>query len=333
MRNTDGQPGDDVAFYRLCEEIKSTLLSTTPTLTTLSALGVSNCHSVRNLKVKLINHFGGKLSFISQPGKSDLVCSRDIIIIDALRQVAQLQVHVNETGECEIESVAQNSENDAVILHRAAGIIRKLVSGLTFQSEGYDPSGNINLSAAKAFVPNPLYDFIVWCTSKKDFDEAITYDSVKDLSKIDFKVLSICHNLIALGCKIGTPITFSLGVGMHHEHGSRDLIDDLNSAGHSISYVEVRKFLTSLAENQLSSQAGMYVPLDLSFFEPEDVYTTLDAAIDNFDCNEETIDGKNTTHTMAIVVYQRSLPKKDQSPILKSNRKSLGTNASDEDEI
>lgn len=252
-----------------------------------------------------MNHFGGKLSFISQPGKSDLICSGDITISDAIRQVVRLQVHVNEIGECELESVAQSSENDTVILHRAAGIIRDLISGLTFQSEGYDPSGNINLSAAKAFVPNPLYDFIAWCTSKKDFDGAVTYDSVTDLSKTDFKVLAICHNLISLGCKIGTPITFSLGVRMHHEHGSRDLIDDLNSSGHSISYDEVRKFVTSIAEDQLSSQAGMYVPKDLSSFEPGNVHTTLDAAIDSFDRNEETVDGKNTTHAMAIVVYQR----------------------------
>lgn len=27
--------------------------------------------------------------------------------------------------------------------------------------------------------------------------------------------------------------------------------------------------------------------------------------MDNFDLNEETIDGKNTTHSMAIVVFQQ----------------------------
>ena len=160
-----------------------------------------------------------------------------------LRQVVQLQVHANEVGECELESVAQSSENDTVVLHRAAGIIRNLISGLTFQSEGYDPSGKTNLSEAKAFVPNPLYDLIAWCTSQRDFDGAVTFESVTDLSKIDFKVLAICHNLISLGCKTGTPITFSLGLRMHHEHGSKNLIDDLNSSGHSISYDEIRKFL------------------------------------------------------------------------------------------
>jgi len=224
LQNAHEQPDDDVAFNRLCEEMESTVLSTTqPIITTLSALheqlsNISkelesgNRPSVGNLKMKLMNHFGERLSFISQPGKSDLVCSGDISIGDALRQVVQLQVHANEVGECELESVAQSSENDTVVLHRAAGIIRNLISGLTFQSEGYDPSGKTNLSEAKAFVPNPLYDFIAWCTSQRDFDGAVTFESVTDLSKIDFKVLAICHNLISLGCKTGTPITFSLGL-------------------------------------------------------------------------------------------------------------------------
>jgi hypothetical protein len=341
-----GKPEDEPAFNRLCKEIESTVLSTTPTITTLSSLheqlsniskehGNSNRHSVRNLKVKLMNYFGDRLSFISQPGKPDLVCSGNVTVGDALRKlhVTHLQVHENEVGECELQSMGEGSDDDYVILHRAAGIIRNLISGLTFQSQGYDPSGKINTSESKAFVPDGLYDFIAWCTSKKDFDGAVSYDSVNDLGKINMKVLAICHNLISLGCKIGTPITFSLGVRMHHVHGSKELIDDLNSSGHSISYDEVRKFLTSIAEDQLSSQAGVYVPKDLSRFEPGNVHTTLDAAIDNFDQNEETIDGKNTTHAMSIVVYQRSPPLKDQPPIPRSNRKSLSTDASDEDAI
>ena len=32
--------------------------------------------------------------------------------------------------------------------------------------------------------------------------------------------------------------------------------------------------------------------------------TSLHAAIDNFDQNEETLDGKSTTHAMTMVVYQ-----------------------------
>ena len=344
MNRAPEHQADDPAFNHLCQEIESTILSTESTITTLSSLNeqLSNFSKelgrddellTRNLKLKLIKHFGDKLSFISQPGKSDLVCSSDITVSDALKTVVQLQVHVNEGGECELQSTGEGSDDDIVVLHKAAGIIQNSISSLTFQSQWYDPSGKINVSESKAFVPNALYNFIAWCTSKKDFDEAVTYDSMTDLGKSALKVLAICHNLISLHCRIGTPMTFSLGVRMHHEHGSKELIEDLSSIGHSVSYDEVRKFLTSIAEDQLSSQAGLFVPRDLSPFEPGKTDTTLDAAIDNFDQNEETIDGKNTTHAMAIVVYQRSPPPEEHVPIPRSSRKSLGTDATDEDEI
>ena len=73
------------------------------------------------------------------------------------------------------------------------------------------------------------------------------------MGNIEMRVLAICHNTIYLVCKIHTPITFGLGVKMHHDHGSRELIDDLSSLGHSIPYDEVRRFLTVVALDQLTS--------------------------------------------------------------------------------
>ena len=73
------------------------------------------------------------------------------------------------------------------------------------------------------------------------------------------RVLAICHNMISLVCKIHTPITFGLGVKLHHDHGSRELIDDLSSLGHSIPYVEVRRFLTAIALDQLSTKSDVHI--------------------------------------------------------------------------
>ena len=72
----------------------------------------------------------------------------------------------------------------------------------------------------KGFVPNRLYDFIAWCTSKKDFGSATSYKSETDMGNIEMRVLTIYHNIISLVCKIHTPITFGLGVKLHHDHGS-----------------------------------------------------------------------------------------------------------------
>ena len=154
-----------------------------------------------------------------------------------------------------------------------------------------------------------LYDFIAWCTSKKDVDSAI------ELGNIEMRVLAICHNMISLVCKFHTPITFGLGVNLHHDHGSRELIDEMSSLGHSIPYDEVRRFLNVIAFDQLSTKSDFHILGNISVYYPENVRTTVDAARDNFDQNDQTIDGRNTTHLMVVVLCQRS-PKPEETPCI-----------------
>ena len=75
-----------------------------------------------------------------------------------------------------------------------------------------------------------MYDFIAWCTSKECFDKAKRCVP----SDVDMRVLGICHNIIALSCGIQTPITFGLGVQLHHDHGSKELIELLSSVDHFV---------------------------------------------------------------------------------------------------
>ena len=137
----------------------------------------------------------------------------------------------------------------------------------------------------------------------------------------------------SLVCKIHTPITFGLGVKLHHDHGSPELIDDLSTLGYSIPYDEVRRFITAIALDQLSTKYDVHIPRDISVYDPENVRTTVDAAIDHVDQDEQTIDGKNTTHSMAVVLYQRS-PKPEETPcILRTTKKPIDAQSCDEDEI
>ena len=144
------------------------------------------------------------------------------------------------------------------------------------------------------------------------------------------RVIAICHDMISLICKIPTPITFGLGVKLHYDHGSRELIDDLSSLGHSIPYDEVRRF--AIALDQLSTKSDVHIPRDISVYDPENVRTTVDAAIDNFDQNEQTIDGKNTTHSMAVVLYQRT-HKPEETHCIPRTKKTLDAQSCDEDTI
>ena len=63
-----------------------------------------------------------------------------------------------------------------------------------------------------------------------------------------------------------------------------------------MSYDEVRRFLTSVAKDELSS-SEVCIPRGIRSFDDSDLTTIVDSAIDNFDQNEDTLDGVfNTFH-------------------------------------
>ena len=112
------------------------------------------------LKEKLKKHFNDELLFIAQAGKSDLVCSSEVSVGDALKKVATLNIRINESGECEYTTMSDDSSelDSAVILHRTAGILHSSISGNTFQNIHYAPSRELNKQQCKTFVPEMLYD-------------------------------------------------------------------------------------------------------------------------------------------------------------------------------
>lgn len=79
---------------------------------------------------------------------------------------------------------------------------------------------------------------------------------------------------------------------MHHDHGSKKLIDVLSLVGYCINYDEVRKFITAVALYQLQSPSLVQTLRGISKFDPEQIGTIIDAATDNFDQNEENSWGK-----------------------------------------
>lgn len=95
-----------------------------------------------------------------------------------------------------------------------------------------------------------------------------------------------------------------LALQVHHEFGSKHLIDMLHQLGHCMSYDEARRFVTSVAVDQTASE-DIYIPKILQNIHCIDEYPIVDAAIDNFDQNEARLDGKFTTHAMAGVLFYR----------------------------
>ncbi|MEW8548471.1 MAG: hypothetical protein AB2693_33630, partial [Candidatus Thiodiazotropha sp.] len=123
-----------------------------------------------------------------------------------------------------------------------------------------------------------------------------------------------------------SPKHLGLSVHLHHDYGSRKLIEDMYSLGYGISYTELRQFLTSAAIHVTSTQhftpSGAIIP-------PEIIPRTsggqfIVAAGDNWDHNEKTPDGKQTTHAMTTVLVSPQTENQPNFPrIARSSQRSL----------
>ena len=101
--------------------------------------------------------------------------------------------------------------------------------------------------------------------------------------------------------RIRTPKHVELGITVHHLMGSKQLVILLNKMGHCCCYNDVELITTSLAR-EISArleQHGAIVPSNLS----PGVFVQF--AADNKDLNEDTPDGKHTTHATTMVGCQR----------------------------
>ena len=96
IQNEKQQSSYDESFLHVVELIEQTVLSEEMTVTNLSSLCdqfvkssermmVDSADSYTSWKVKerLIKHFGDRIVFIKQPGRSDIVCSSKLTVGDA----------------------------------------------------------------------------------------------------------------------------------------------------------------------------------------------------------------------------------------------------------
>lgn len=339
INKADGAKKDssvyEQAFRLIVDYIESTVLSKKKSVNNLSTIcvefnkrlseldaGSTYNFSSWKLKERLKSHFENRLAFIDQKGRSDIICDYTLAIGEVLKGAALLD---SDMDDMEIDDLASNTPqyDEKQLLHTAAGILREKMSNIKQSGEYYLSSYQVKGKYCGEFVPDPLYDFVAWCVNKSAYMNVTSCvdTGVKD----NLKIISLCHGFVGECQGVHTPISLGLGIRIHHDFGSKQMINDLYALGYSVSYDEVRRFFTSAAMDQKDL---VYIPR--GFERPaEDIANTeveeIDAAIDNFDQNEDTLDGKSTTHSMAAVLYKRSPPLENQQQIPRLNKKSLST--------
>ncbi|XP_053400818.1 uncharacterized protein LOC128557464 [Mercenaria mercenaria] len=248
-----------------------------------------------------------ELMFIPREGTTDLVCSREIDVDEALAKYVKLEksfqsaAEQNDIEECLSSVFLDENANENTVLYEAAVILRRRIQ----QSHGLDnmyfSKDEININEQVKFLDPLLFQFVNWVASDSKLE-----DSHNDP---DQRIVSVCSDITYLVKHVITPKHLGLSIYLHHSFGSKKLIEDLHSHGYTLSYNEYRQFLTSAALHASSMQkktfSGAIIPAHMSREErPDDDLIVV--AADNWDHNEATLSGKQSTHAMTSILVTGS---------------------------
>ena len=184
------------------------------------------------------------------------------------------------------------------VLYQAAMIVKADInetSGIAIQSL---QTADLSLEASKASVPESLYLLLRLIVSSEDTESV--FETPECPSSLDERrILIIGQDIVHSGShgKVKT----QNHMAVRHLTGSKKIIKILNRMGHCASYDTVEIIGTALAREILAKTEaeGIAIPSNIA------PGSFIQFAADNNDINEETLDGKRTTHATTLVVYQK----------------------------
>jgi hypothetical protein len=211
--------------------------------------------------------------------------------------------------KCTADAITENNiepktepENDIYLkIFNVAKFIREAQKKC--QGMSTNPIRSTDISNEKAFelLPECLYMLLKWIL---EGGESCLDKKVSENESMHRLILSIGQDIVSARShfKVKMPKNVGLGMTVYHLTRSKQIIKLLHNLGHSVSYDEVLRLETALSRNviQRFAEDGVVVPSNIhkgSFIQ---------AAADNLDFCEETLDGRNTTHATTLVLYQRN---------------------------
>jgi hypothetical protein len=254
-------------------------------------IAADNFSTKQRLKCRLEKYFGDSVVFHRHPDKSnpEIVYSSAISLQDVLNALAASDMQ-RKSDVQEIVATARKIKEDI-----------KKCNGIPIRPLNVD---DVSLDSARRIILNSLYWLVrLMLTSDdngiEDFDHQIPCTKAEK----ERQILSIAQDIIhcASNARVKLPKQIGLAMTVRHLTGSKQLVTLLNRMGHSSSYDNVQAVDTSFATEVLAKMEahGTVIPSNIS------LGPFVQLAADNNDLNEETLDGKNTTHATTMVIYQR----------------------------
>lgn len=242
--------------------------------------------TVKNSKIKscLIDYFGENIAFVypKEKNKAQIFFS------------SQIKYHP-------IESQVKNCVEECadILLNSLKEMDFNLKDKLCNENE-------LKEAWMNQIIPEPFLIFFsrfFQCSQKDiqqkftDFDDETPHDS--SIKSIRIKSLFQIMYYVKKGGRVDTPLHILLGIFVYTYTKSKSTLSVLNRLGLTVSYDEILRIRARLATFIIENHQNK-VPLPYHFNTRN--YVT--AAFDNFDCNEATISGLNSTHDTVIVVFQ-----------------------------
>lgn len=268
-------------------------------------------YTTQNLKIRLQKHFSNGIVF-HQPAersKSELVYSSSVNVQNILNAWAVFKPPANGNVSVNDETL-QSSE-----IHRIASLIKQEIRKCTGIPTRPLNTQDVSMKATRQLIPDCLYlliKLLVTAGKRGGPPDALNVLSQSTNMEEERQILSIAQDIIHCNTKgrVKLPKHTSLAICVHHLTSSKRLIELLNRMGHCVSYDEMRAVNTSIAEEVLTQVEafGTVIPTNI---KPG---AFVQIAADNNDLNEETLDGKNTTHATTMVIYQNKMFGPDPPP-------------------
>ncbi|MCG7875527.1 MAG: hypothetical protein N0C90_04285, partial [Candidatus Thiodiazotropha endolucinida] len=270
----------------------------------------SDRYTRQRLKNRLKKRFVDEIVFHQPPDRSkpELVYSSSISLQDLINEAFRRSKEGDDTmsdaslPDKDTVSTPGDVSEKTRILYKAAMIIKADIntsSGISIQPLDVN---DLTVKNCKEVVPESLYWLLRWVISVTDEFDVNPAPECKNAAD-EKRIVMLGQDIVQCSShgRIKTPKHASLAMAVRHLTGSKQLITILSRMGHCCSYDETEVIDTSLAMESLAKaeETGVVIPSNISPGK------FIQFAGDNNDINEETLDGKQTTHATTLVIYQK----------------------------
>jgi len=263
-------------------------------------------------KDKLIKTLPGQIDFVPQleSHQPQLLFPTKAakIVVQTLKKRSDELYEAIAIQNISVSQCSDTETDELLALHHTAVRIRRDIK----ECPALQNCGSVSKEDAAKVVPQSLYTLICLLVNG-ELDENEENKNTKRIA------LSISQDIVYAVSKRKklTPKHIGIGMALHQSTRSKALVQLVHQAGHCISYDQVRRLDTTLAQQSLNRQSendNVPVPSNLTagkFFQ---------FAADNIDLIEETLDGMGTFHATQTVTFQRGREQQQRNEPLKLGR-------------